>query len=70
MHGAKLTPYEKRLLPIMQQRWQLNLTTPSESAQQEAENRNSGGLGQILLQGLSNAAQDTANFAIQNAGKF
>lgn len=70
VHGAKLTPYEKRLLPIMQKRMQLNLTTPSESAQQAAENKNSGGLGQILLQGLSNAAQDTANFAIQNAGKF
>ena len=69
-HGAKLTPYEKRLLPIMQKRLQLNLTTPSESAQQETENKNSGGLGQTLLQGLSNAAQDTANFAIQNAGKF
>ena len=70
VYGAKLTPYEKRLLPTMQKRLQLNLTTPSESSQQEAENKNSGGLGQILLQGLSNAAQDTANFAIQNAGKF
>ena len=71
MHGAKLTPYEKRLLPIMQQRMQLNLEpSGAESTQQAAENKNSGGLGQILLQGLSNAAQDTANFAIQNAGKF
>ena len=70
VYGAKLTPYEKRLLPTMQKRQQLNLTTPSESAQYETENKNSGGLGQTLLQGLSNAAQDTANFAIQNAGKF
>ena len=70
VYGAKLTPYEKRLLPTMQKRMQLNLTTPSESAQYETENKNSGGLGQTLLQGLSNAAQDTANFAIQNAGKF
>ena len=55
----------------MQQRMQLNLEpSGAESTQQAAENKNSGGLGQILLQGLSNAAQDTANFAIQNAGKF
>ena len=71
VYGAKLTPYEKRLLPIMQQRMQLNLEpSGAESTQQAAENKNSGGLGQILLQGLSNAAQDTANYAIQNAGKF
>ena len=69
VYGAKLTPYEKRLLPIMQKRMQLNLTTPSESAQQ-AQNDSGNGLGRTLLQGAANAAQDTVNFAIQNAGKF
>ena len=70
MHGAKLTPYEKRLLPIMQQRWQLNRERNSaEVARIEAEEKRNS-LGGILTQGLLNAAQDTANFAINNAGKF
>ena len=69
VYGAKLTPYEKRLLPTMQKRQQLNLTTPRESAQQ-AQNDSGNGLGRTLLQGAANAAQDTVNFAIQNAGKF
>lgn len=70
MHGAKLTPYEKRLLPIMQQRWQLNRErNAAEVAQYEAEEKKNS-FGGILTQGLLNAANDTANFAIQNAGKF
>ncbi|MBO4674608.1 MAG: ankyrin repeat domain-containing protein, partial [Elusimicrobiaceae bacterium] len=71
VHGAKLTPYEKRLLPTMQKRQQLNLTKPAETeSTQQAQNDSGNGLGRTLMQGLSNAAQDTVNFAIQNAGKF
>ena len=40
------------------------------ASQYEAKKKNKGNVGQTLLQGLSNAVQDTANYAIQNAGKF
>ncbi len=70
MHGAKLTPYEKRLLPIEKQKWQLNKeANDAKVAQYEAEEKRNS-LGGILLNGLVNAANDTANYAIQNAGKF
>ena len=40
-------------------------------AKKEAEAANAEeGLGSIILRGLLNVAQETANFAIQNAGKF
>ena len=66
MHGAKLTPYEKKLLPIEQQKWVLHVeANAAEVARIKAEEK-----GGILLKGLVNATQDTANFAINNAGKF
>ena len=66
MHGAKLTPYEKQRIPLEQQKWR------AREAEIDAKygNDSKSGLGNTLLQGLLNAANDTANFAIQNAGKF
>ena len=40
-----------------------------KKAQQPAEEEKEG-MGKTLMKGLLNAANDTANFAIQNAGKF
>ena len=66
MHGAKLTPYEKQRIPLEQQKWR------AREAEIDAKygNDSKSGLGSTLLNGLLNAANDTANFAIQNAGKF
>ena len=66
MHGAKLTPYEKQRIPLEQQKWR------AREAEIDAKygNDSKSGLGNTLLQGLLNAANDTANFAINNAGKF
>ena len=70
-YGARLTAYEKKRLPLDKKRQEAyNAKLEARVAQYEAENRNSGGIGQTLLQGLSNAVQDTTNFAINNAGKF
>ena len=65
-NGAKLTPQEKKRIALEQQKADLAV------AEYRAKTAASGntGLGQTLLQGLLNAANDTANFAIQNAGKF
>ena len=65
-HGAKLTPYEKQRIPLEQQKW------GAREAEIDAKygNDSKSGLGSTLLNGLLNAANDTANFAIQNAGKF
>lgn len=64
-YGVKLTPYEKQQMPLQKQIFEKHL------AMYEAIPTNEGsGLGQILLQGLLNAANDTANYAINNAGKF
>ena len=70
-HGARLTPYEQKRLALEQKRQEVYDTElDAVASEYEAEKKKSGGIGQTLLQGLSNAAQDTANFAIQNAGKF
>ena len=42
----------------------------AQKAQQQPAAKEEGGVGKTLMKGLLNAAEDTANFAIQNAGKF
>ena len=42
----------------------------AQKAQQQPAAKDDDGLGKTLMKGLLNAAQDTANFAMQNAGKF
>ena len=65
-NGAKLTQQEKKRIALEQQKTDLAV---AEYRAEKAANGKTG-LGQTLLQGLLNAANDTANFAIQNAGKF
>ncbi len=63
-HGASLTPHEQRQLALAKQKVQQVV------AEYDSKYGNEGGFGQTLMQGLLNAVNDTANFAIQNAGKF
>ena len=68
--GATLTPKETNRKKLDEQ---LILQSAAEYKAEQAGsggNSGNGGIGQTLLQGLLNAANDTANFAIQNAGKF
>ena len=64
--GAVYTPKEEQRQKYERQ---LQMQAAYEARAEKAASGNSG-LGQTLLQGLLNAANDTANFAIQNAGKF
>ena len=63
-HGASLTSHEQRQLVLAKQRVEQAI------AEYDAKHSNDSSLGQTLMQGLLNAAEDTANFAINNAGKF
>ena len=65
-HGATLSPYEKQRLALEKQKQEQRR---AEYQASKSQNQSSG-LGNTLLQGLLNAANDTANYAIQNAGKF
>ena len=64
--GAVYTPKEEQRQKYERQ---LQMQAGYEARAEKAASGNSG-LGQTLLQGLLNAANDTANFAINNAGKF
>ena len=66
-HGVKLTSKEQKRLALEKQ---VEEQTYAEIEAEGVRNSDKSGLGNTLLQGLLNAAQDTANFAIQNAGKF
>ena len=67
--GAVYTPKEEQRQKYERQ---LEMQAGYEARAEKAASGNSGngGIGQTLLQGLLNAANDTANFAINNAGKF